>query len=120
MASIGGVSCDFVHGGPPAGLEPVLQEWRVSGMTGRGAQDMGKDADRATYQAVKHDSEANVLTWITNVQGLQGTLVSVVDDWGQTWTYFLVLRVGRPQMMPAQGNGYTTRGQISVTGRVVA
>jgi len=120
MASIGGVSCDFVHGGPPPGLETVLQEWRVSGINGRGAQDMGEDADRGAYQVVKHDSEANVLTWIGNVQALQGTLVSVVDDWGQTWTNFLVLRVGRPRMTPAQGNGYTTRGEISVTGRVVA
>lgn len=115
MAGIGGVACDFVRGDLRAVKERV-EIWQVPGLDGYGAQKMGLGDSDFLFTAVLHDSVANVTSWITNLAVLQGAVVSIVDDWGVTFTNCLITRVGIPRRTPFAHGTIACRAEVDVEG----
>ena len=116
MPSIGGVTCTFVKGEAPLPKQRVML-WHVPGVDGYGAQRMGLGDSEFQFVCVYYGSPANVLAWALAVQALQGTLVSVTNDWGNTYLRCLVLKIGEPKYTPALFQG-GARGEIVVQGVV--
>lgn len=85
MASVGGVSCDFVHLRASA-LKTVTQIWREPGQVGYGVHSMGKGAAPFRCRARKVDSLANVLTWMASIEALGGSNVTIIDDTGESYS----------------------------------
>lgn len=120
MAGIGGVSCDMVKGNA-RGLKQRVEVWQLPGIDGYGAHKVGQGDAEFSFLGIKYDTAANVQSWVAAIEALQGTVVSIVDDWGVTFTPCLIVSVGRPRRMAAvrPGSSYTCRGEIEVLGVVV-
>ena len=117
--NIGGVSCDIVRG-QIGGLKTRLELWQIPGLIGYGAQDLGLGDSEFVFVGIKYDTEANIETWIASMEALQGTVISVEDDWEQTHTNLLAVRVGTPRKTAVIVDGSTdTRGEIRVDGVVL-
>jgi|SRR6185369_1249559 len=90
MSSVGGVTVSIVHG-LPSSFKTRIETWEVPGITGYGALTMGQgdaEFDLTTVTFCANNSTAN--THITNLVGLKGTVITVVDDYGDTYTNCLV------------------------------
>lgn len=117
MASVGGVSCDFVHGGV-AGTRKRLRVWQAAGLDGFGAQDLGDGSPEFMVRCVKFDSNTNVNTWCAQIEALAGKVISILDDWGDTYPGCLVVGVGIRQKQAAQASGgVECRGEIALSAR---
>lgn len=119
MAGIGGVACTFVKGALPRGLAQRVETWHVPGLSGQAGLLLGFSDGDFSVRAILYDSTANVTTWKVALEALQGTVVSIVDDWNVTTTGLLITRVGECQRTPASGSGVagvTCRGEVVVEG----
>jgi hypothetical protein len=122
MAAIGAVSCTCVHdreeGSIPSELRERSAQWHVPGLDGYGIAVLGKGEGEFAVVAVLYSTNAGVNLWADSLQALQGTLVSITDDHGDTYTGCFLKRVGnvrkRPALMP--GSGITTRGEVLIEG----
>jgi len=114
--TIGGVSCDIVEG-RPRGPAQAVETWMVPGHDGTGVQTTGKHDSDAALRLVKYDTAANVETWLAAIEALQGTAVTLVNDWGDSYTNVLIRQV-RPGRKRAalHGGGLANgvRGEIFV------
>ena len=118
MASIGGVTCTFVRGSPPAPKQRVML-WRVAGIDGYGAQRMGLNDSPFEVTAVIYTNAVGLQIWKTALENLQGTIVSITNDLGVSFTRCLVTGVSPMQSMAAlAAGGITQRGEITVVGVV--
>jgi hypothetical protein len=117
MATIGGISCSFVRGQAPA-KKARVRVWQIPGLNGYGAQVLGLGDSAAEFVAVQFGTYAEVTTWIALVEALQGTLATVVNDFGQSVPLVLVESVSGPEVTRAIGTGITTRGELLIRGVV--
>ena len=116
MATIGGVSCDILRG-RSGGLKESVEVWEVPGQSGYGAMTLGDKDSPFRYDAIKFDTNANVTTWIAALEALQGTSVSIVDDFGDTLTNMLIQMLGQPDKQAVFMDGATkVRGQVEIVG----
>jgi hypothetical protein len=117
--SIGSVSCTFVHGYIAASRE-LSETWHVNGINGWGVMLLGIGDGDFSLEATYYNTSAAVDTWLSSMQNLQGTIVSITNDFGQTVTQRFVERV-EPSKEPAviPGTSYTHRGVCRVTGKAV-
>lgn len=116
MAGIGGVACDFVRGDLRA-LKERVEVWSVPGIDGYGAQKLGLGDADFLFTGVIHDTVANVTAWVAAIAALQGTaLVSIVDDWGVTFTNCLITRVGMPRRSAWKDGSIACRCELDVEG----
>lgn len=115
MAQVGSVTCDFVKGSL-GGLREQVETWRIPGRDGFGAIKMGQGGSAFVFTCVEYDTEGNINTWRTNMEALQATVVSIVDDRGRTHSNCLVTSVGVPRITRADGPSYNYRGEIVVKG----
>lgn len=83
MAGIGGVTCTFVSGMTPDLAERVVT-FQIPGMDGYGAQTMGLGDSECMIVGRNLASNADMRTWFNALRALQGQLITVVDDWGNT------------------------------------
>lgn len=117
MASIGGVACNYVKGFARS-LKWRLDVWQVPGLNGYGAQNLGTGESEFSFTATYYGTAAAVNVFIAAIEALQGSTVTIVDDWGITYTYMMVTRVGpaarRTAVIP--GTTTTTRVDIEVSG----
>jgi len=118
VAGVGGVVCDFVRGGV-AGLKQRVEVWQRPGIDGYGAMALGLGDSSFFFTLVVFDTIANVEAWILLVEALQGSVISVVDDWGVNHSSLLVEEVSEPRRSVALGNG-GARGELKIRGRKVA
>jgi hypothetical protein len=87
QATIGGVDVDIIRGLPRA-LKTEVDVWRVPGLDGYGAQTMGKGNAEFTLTAILYvdtssdDTDAD--TYIGDLLALCGTVVDIVDNFGNT------------------------------------
>ncbi len=102
MATIGGITCDYLHGSVGA-LRTLLEVYRQPGRSGYGAQDLGKGQSEWAYEAVLYGSVATTNAWVASLVALQGTVVTAVDDLAVTWEHLLVMSVSPPRRSPARG-----------------
>lgn len=86
MASIGGISVFSIKGAPVVAKMQFALKSRP-GVAGNDVQLLGLRGDSYTVKLM-HDvtSEANLYTAKSNLAALQGTLVTLVTDLGQTHT----------------------------------
>jgi hypothetical protein len=117
MAAIGGISCTFLRGQLPA-KKARVRVWEIPGLDGVGAQILGLGDSGGELRAVQFGTYSQVVTWVALLEAMQGSLVTVVNDFGQSTPLFLVESVSVPRIRPAIGSGYTTRGELSIRGVV--
>lgn len=121
MAAIGGVTCTYVHtaqGAVPSALKLRAEVWTVPGLSGIGAAQLGYQDGQFVLTAVYYSNDSGVDLWAASLQAKQGTLVSITDDHGDTFTNCLLVEVGNVTKRPAYvpGSGVTTRGEIQIQG----
>lgn len=108
MAAIGGITVDFLKGGPPETPRAIVELLERSGADGTGARlgpvrsqpvELFATVFSANLTAAKAAEEA--------IGALQGTVVTIVDEWGTSITDCLVQRarpVGRRAvLLPVTG-----------------
>jgi len=115
MASIGGVSCTFVRGNVPA-IREEGEVFRRAGIDGFGIHLTGKGDGVAPLVAVYYGTDALVDAWAASLYALQGSLVTVVNDHGDSVANVFLRRVGNLRKTAAvvPGTATTTRGQIDI------
>jgi hypothetical protein len=117
-ATIGGITCTFVRGHAPR-TKMRLELWHIPGLSGFGAAAMGNGDSQFQFTGVLYSNEAGVLAWKLAIEALQGTIISVLNDLGITYTYCLVVKVGELRTTPALASGgITQRGEITIEGVV--
>ena len=111
---IGGIACDIVSGNAAA-LKQRVERWELTGIDGYGAQLLGKGDSPFAFTAIKFGSGAAVDSWFANLEALQGTIVTIVDDCGTSRTSLLIERVLQLQKSVAYHQG-GARGETTVEG----
>lgn len=117
MASFGGTTCTFVKGKAAAKKQRV-ETWQQAGYDGYGAQKLGLGNSESRFVLVHFDTVANARTWIGLIEAMQGTLVTVVDDDGESVPLFLVQRVSPPRITAADQGSGEVRAELQVFGVV--
>jgi len=120
MAYVGSVLCTFVRGNCPS-PKMRLEVWTVPGVNGYGAASMGRNDSPFEVVAVLFSNAVGVQLWKTQMESLQGTIVSITNDLGVTTANCLITKVGNMHSMAALApGGITQRGEIPVSGVVLA
>jgi hypothetical protein len=114
MATVGGISCTFVKGALPSALRMRSERWQRAGINGEGLQLLGYAGVETTIKAVLYSNSAGVNAWATSMQALQGTVVTVVDDWSTTGTRMFLQEVGNCQKSTRLLGVITCRGEIEI------
>jgi hypothetical protein len=120
MASIGSISCFRVIGTLP---EPKMKlaVWTVPGLNGYGAQMLGNQDQAFEVLAVFYSSWSGVLGFKDALCALQGQIVTIVDDLGDTTNNCLIVEIGQARMEAAQAaGGIQERCEVPVRGVVLA
>lgn len=124
MAGVGGIACTFVKGAA-RGLKDRITLWQSPGRTGYGAHVTARGDAEFHFRAINYHNPGAVEAWARDIEALQGTVVSIVDDWGFTHINCLITRVGPPRMTAAERfnpvpsfNG--ARGDVTVEGVIIA
>ena len=98
--NVGTIPCQFVRGQPEAQKQRT-QTFIVAGMSGIGAHRVGRNDSEFTFEVQEAGEEADVDTWIANIQATQGQVVTIEDDWGTQHEFCLITGVTPPRKMPA-------------------
>ncbi len=120
MASIGSISCTFVRGAIPAWKERS-EKWQVAGLDGYGVALLGAGDSEFSLQAVFYSNNSGVNLWATSLQALQGSIVTIINDHGDTNIRCFLDKVGTPTKTAAYmpGTGVTLRGEIPIEATIV-
>lgn len=115
MPTVGGVSVDLLKGN----AEPQKMSsktWRVPGRAGLGIMLMGENQSTFDYVAVVYEA-SGAQTTIDALEALQGTVVTIVDEFGKSRTNCFIARVGTPtrKLVNWQGSE-VTRATIRIQG----
>ena len=121
MATIGGQTCTYLRGT----LSPLRQRsktWSLPGIDGYGIVLLGLGNSQCELLAERLDSLANVGTWAYAVQALQGQIVSVENDLGESSSNLFIQAVSNVQVTAAviPGTITTARGVLRIAGVIVA
>lgn len=115
-ANIGGIYCTFVRGSL-RNIQELSKVWHVRGLDGPGIEIIGKGDGGFQLLAVFYGMAAAVGQWASDIADLQGAIVSLETDYGQTFTDAAFIKeVGTPVFTPAVAAGRDTRGEITVAG----
>ena len=96
MASVGAVTCDYVRGDIPANRQRA-RTWQVAGLNGYGAKRMAAGNSEFSIELVKRGTSAQCNTFRAAIEALSSSIVSIVNDWGDTFPYCLITKVGPPR-----------------------
>lgn len=116
MPFIASIPCTFVRGTAPVPKER-LDVYQVAGVDGYGAQLLGLGDSPFRFLAVLYGTPAVVEAWAASVQSLQGSVVTIINDWGKVYTGCLLVRVSEHKMTPALYQG-GSRGELMIEGVV--
>ena len=119
--SVGSVAIDILSGNVNP-QRPRMETWHIPGVTGQGAQNMGSNQASFAYRATLYGTAAAVETRLVALAAVQGTVVTIEDDFGKQRANCLVTQVGTPQRKDIIRLGLTgqMRAVVSVAGIVVA
>lgn len=122
MASVHGVTCTLVKRGAGVNLAQRVETWSTPGMDGVGAQKIGKHDGAFRFLIKLYDTSANVDTWFAAIEALQGSIGTIVDDWGTSHTNCLITHVGERIKDAGQLPGSTLAaiGELDIVGRKTA
>jgi len=119
MPYIGSVACYRVIGTLPV-PKMRLAVWTVPGLNGYGAQDMGLQDQAFEVTAVLYDINVNVHSWKDALCALQGQIVTIIDDHGETTANCLIVEVGQAKIEAALGPTFDQRGEVPIRGVIRA
>ena len=118
------IACTFIRELNWQELKDRTNVWSMPGNDGFGVQSLGKGDGEFSYEAVLFGTVAELDAWAVTIEAMQGTIVSIQDD-------FYVL--GRPQLdnrlvektiiqkiTPAAPPVTNFRGVAVVTGKALA
>ncbi|KKN53079.1 hypothetical protein LCGC14_0605910 [marine sediment metagenome] len=118
--SVGGVACDIVRPSSPIAKRTRVGLWIIPGLTGVGAHRLGQNDSQFEFICIEYATSAQINTWAGLIGALQGTVIAITDDHGDSYTGMLVVSVSNPSKIPAwqiQGLGIAgRRGEISIQG----
>jgi len=117
MSSIGGVTCSILRGNPGR-IRIRVGVWEIPGVAGYGVQWEGLGDSGFALKAIFYNSSILVNTWAASLAALQGSAVTIVDDWGITHLACLLTDVGNVTKTPAVHGG-GCRGEIDLKGVVL-
>ena len=122
MASVGGVTCDIVKPKSPTGNKQRVETFTVPGRNGIGAQKLGLNDGEWEFTLVRFDTSANCDTWAAAIEALQSTVITIIDDWADTYTGMLMTGVSAPKKVTAihaKALGATgVKSEITIKGRI--
>ena len=104
MATVGGITCTYVRGHLPDNRQRV-RTWAVSGLNGYGAKRTGLGDSEWWIEVEWKSTSTGANTFYAAIEALQGQIVTIVNDWGNTFTNCLVTKVGPPQKTAELGYG---------------
>lgn len=125
MAGIGGVNCTFVKteegGCIPSVLRMRSEVWQIPGLSGYGIFQYGYGDSEFMVTGILYSNDAGIDIWAAAMYAIQGTIVSIVDDHGDTYGSCYLQKVSNVLKRAAlAAGGITTRGEIRVMGVKVA
>jgi len=111
--TIGGIACSRVSGTLPAWREES-QVWRIPGLDGFGIALLGRGDGETELRAVLYSSSAGVDAWAASLHALQGQIVAITTERGQSYASCFLVRVGNLVTQAARmpGTVIDTRGEI--------
>lgn len=119
MASVGGVSCDFVHRRRVASPQTRVETWSVPGQDGVGIHLLGKGSGEAVFEAVVFAAQSSLQTWYDSLIALVGTIVTIVDDFGASGSNILIRSVGPLDKSVALAGSTNGRGAAEIMGELL-
>lgn len=122
MASVGGVACQIVRPNAPVGNKQRIVTWIVAGLTGIGAHKLGVNQADWSFNLVKFGTDAQCDTWAAEIEALQATIVTIIDDFPDTYTGMLITGTSNKLKRPALhalALGLTgVRAEITISGQI--
>jgi hypothetical protein len=113
MASFGGVTVDILRGVPTPLRERVVF-WQLTGIDGVGAQLTGKGNDGSELILMRFGSNATVNSWWASINAKLGQLITITDDFGDSYTNVLVQFVGVLEKSAAAWSAGSFSDQLGV------
>lgn len=114
MASIGGLTCTFLRGVVPA-LKEESAITRRPGIDGYEIHLTGKGDAQGELTAVLMSNNAGCNAWAISLQALQGQVVTVINDHGDTTNGVLIVHVGQCRKRAAvAAGGITQRAECMI------
>ena len=91
--SIGTVDVDIIRS-RPVGLKSRVEKWEIMGLDGYGSMILGNgDAEFKLMTITYLDSDADAESHIADCEGLQGSIITVTDNWGNDYDNVLIEHV---------------------------
>jgi len=115
MAAIGAISCQFVRGHVPRWRTRV-ETWQVPGINGHGAKKSGKGKGAFRLVAEATGTNAEIDVWIAAIEDLVGTIVTITNDWGDSFLYCLITKLGQPIVKRARVGVSNCKARLVVEG----
>jgi hypothetical protein len=86
MVAIGGITVDLMNGFP-ATMQQRVDMWQTPGIDGYGAQKIGRGNGEYALSTITYKtSDADANSHIAACAALAGTVVSITDEWGDTYS----------------------------------
>ena len=111
MASIAGIACTFCRGHIPAN-RPRVRVWQVPGVNGYGAKILGLGESEFRILVEIQSTSLGANTFYAAMEALQGSIVTIINDWGNIFTNCLLTRIGPPQKVAQIPLGARMRVEI--------
>jgi hypothetical protein len=120
MSDIGGVSVDILRGIPQLQKSRV-ELWQVAGLDGYGAQVLGLgDAEFLATGILYVADQPSADVFFDAINALQGTVVSLTDDFAVSYSGILVVHVQVAPRQPVIKNGNPNAVRCQVDLRCVS
>jgi len=114
--NVGAVACDFVRGEFKQ-LETNYSVYRRAGFAGLGVQDLGLNISSFNFNVKKFDTKAGIETFITSIQGVRETIISIEDDFAKIYANLLIqtlsLPTRRAALQPGTANTHAVTMNMS-------
>ncbi len=91
-AKIDTIDCTFLKTKVPR-LKKRVEVYQRPAVSGYGSQQLGDGGGEFNILAIKRDTKAVVDQWGEDIETLQGSVVDIIDDWGDTHEAILLHRV---------------------------
>ena len=111
---VGGVACSRVVGFARPQAERA-QVWQVAGVDGYGIHLMGKGDSQNQFRLVYYGTTASCNAWYIGIRNLQGSILQIINEQGETFANQFVQSVGAPQRQTANDlSSTTTRFEVQI------
>ena len=122
--TVGGIAAQLVKPNAPTGNKQRIVTWIVPGLTGIGAHKLGENEADWEFILIFFGTDAACDAWAISIEALQSTIITIIDDHGDTYTDMLVVSMANPRKIAAfhaAGNGVLDRRcEITIAGKVTS